>query len=116
MAQLELKQELPFATTGAHVIGGSPSPAFWTITIDKGTQDGVQTDMAVIAPAGVVGRVVQPSSRSSRVQLLIDSNAAAGAIVERTRAQGIVVGRGRDGASPRLRAEHAPTSRLAIAS
>jgi rod shape-determining protein MreC len=97
MDQLELKQELPVVTTGARVIGGSPSPAFWTMTIDKGTQDGVQPDMAVIAPSGVVGRVVQPSARSSRVQLLIDSNAAAGALVERSRAQGVVVGRGRDG-------------------
>ena len=97
MTQLELKQELPIRTTGARVIGGSPNPAFWTMTIDKGTQDGVQADMAVIAPAGVVGRIVQPSARSSKVQLLIDSNAAAGAIVERSRAQGVVVGRGRDG-------------------
>jgi rod shape-determining protein MreC len=97
MAQLELKQELPIRTTGARVIGGSPSPAFWTMTIDKGTQDGVRTDMAVIAPSGVVGRIVQPSSRSSKVQLLIDSNAAAGALVERTRVQGVAVGRGRAG-------------------
>jgi rod shape-determining protein MreC len=94
---LGLKQELANTTTGARVIGGSPSPEFRTITIDKGTQDGLQADMAVIAPAGVVGRILEPSARSSKVQLLIDNTAAAGAIVERTRAQGLVVGRGRDG-------------------
>jgi rod shape-determining protein MreC len=58
--------------------------------------------MAVIAPAGVVGRIVTPSSRASKVQLLIDRNAAAGALIERTRAQGVVVG----GGDQRLRMEY----------
>ena len=47
-------------------------------------------------PAGVVGRVIQPSGRASKVQLLIDRNAAAGALIERTRAQGVVIGTGTD--------------------
>ena len=59
--------------------------------------------MAIIAPAGIVGRLVVPSLRSAKVQLLIDRNAAAGAIIERTRAQGVVVGAGDD----RLRLEYA---------
>ncbi len=50
--------------------------------------------MAVIAPAGVIGRVVAPTAGASKVQLLIDRNAAAGALVERSRAQGVVVGGG----------------------
>jgi rod shape-determining protein MreC len=50
--------------------------------------------MAVIAPAGVVGRVIQPSARAAKVQLLIDRNAAAAGLVERSRAQGIVEGTG----------------------
>jgi rod shape-determining protein MreC len=50
--------------------------------------------MAVIAPMGVVGRIVgQPAQHASRVQLLIDRNAAAGALTERTRAGGMVVGK-----------------------
>ena len=89
---LELRQELPLATTAARVIGGGASPEFRTITIDKGTGDGVLPDMAVIAPSGVVGRVIQPSARAAKVQLLIDSDAAAGALVERSRAQGVAVG------------------------
>ena len=52
--------------------------------------------MAVIGPAGLVGRVVTPTAHASKVQLLIDRNAAAGALVERSRAQGIVVGSGVD--------------------
>jgi rod shape-determining protein MreC len=91
---LNLKTSITLSTTASSVIAGSASPEFRTITIDKGTGDGLRPDMAVIAPAGVVGRVILPGSRASKVQLLIDRNAAAGAIVERTRAQGVVVGTG----------------------
>jgi rod shape-determining protein MreC len=91
---LTLKTSSQLATTAANVIAGGASPEFRTITIDKGTSDGLRANMAVIAPAGVVGRVIQPNSRASKVQLLIDRNAAAGALVERTRAQGVVVGTG----------------------
>ena len=52
--------------------------------------------MAVIAGDGVVGRVVVPSGRAAKVQLLIDRNAAAGALVARSRAQGVVKGVGDD--------------------
>ena len=54
------------------------------------------TGAAVIAPEGVVGRIITPSARAAKVQLLIDRNAAAGALVERSRAQGVVEGTGRD--------------------
>lgn len=89
---LELKHQLPLRTTAARVIGGSPDAHFRTLTIDKGTEDGIEADMAVIVPDGVVGRVIQPTARAAKVQLLIDSQAAAGAQVERSRARGVVVG------------------------
>jgi rod shape-determining protein MreC len=64
------------------------------VTISLGARDGLGKDMAVLAPEGVVGRVVLTSPRAAKVQLLIDRNAAAGAIIERTRVEGIVVGSG----------------------
>ena len=91
---LDLRRALPFATTGAAVIAAGASPDFRTITIDKGTTDGLRPDMAVLAPQGVVGRIIMPSARAAKVQLLIDRNAAAAALVERSRAQGIVEGIG----------------------
>ncbi len=99
---LELRGQLPLQTVAAEIIGAAATPDFRTLTIDKGTRDGVRADMSVIAPAGIVGRLVVPSLRSAKVQLLIDRNAAAGAIIERTRAQGVVVGGGDD----RLRLEY----------
>jgi rod shape-determining protein MreC len=91
---LELRNHLPMATTAAEIIGAAATPDFRTVTIDKGKGDGLRPDMAVISPAGVVGRVVVPSTRSAKVQLIIDRNAAAGALVERSRAQGVIVGEG----------------------
>ena len=91
---LELRQRAQLDTVAAEVIAGAASVDFRTVTIDKGTSDQLATDMAVISPAGVVGRVILPSRRASKVQLLIDLNAAAGALIERTRVQGVVVGIG----------------------
>jgi rod shape-determining protein MreC len=91
---LELRDRTNLQTAAAEIIGSAASPDFRTVTIDKGTLAGLKTDMAVIAPAGVVGRVVVPSPRSAKVQLLVDRNAAAGALIERSRAQGVVVGAG----------------------
>src|SRR5206468_2270769 len=93
---LELRDRSNLSTIAADIIAGPASPDFRTVTIDKGTRHGLRPDMAVIAPAGVVGRIVVPSARAAKVQLLVDRNAAAGAIVERSRAQGGVVGVGGD--------------------
>ncbi len=95
-ALLELRKKLPLVTTAAEVIAAAATPDFRTVTIDKGTTSGLRPDMAVVAPDGVVGRVIVPSGRAAKVQLLIDRNAAAGALVERTRAQGVAMGTGED--------------------
>ena len=91
---LDLRGRTDLQTVAAEVIASSVAPEFRTLTIDKGSHQGLSTDMAVIAPAGVVGRVVSPTARASKVQLLIDRNAAAGSLVARSRAQGVVTGRG----------------------
>lgn len=91
---LKLQQDTAPPTAAAKVIGASADAYFRTISIDKGTSDGFRQDMAVIAPAGVVGRIIMPTGRASKVQLLIDRNAAAAALIERSRAQGVVIGTG----------------------
>jgi rod shape-determining protein MreC len=98
---LDLRDRSTLQTMAAEIIAAGATPDFRTVTIDRGTRDQVRSNMAVIAPAGVVGRVVVPSARAAKVQLLIDRNAAAGALIERSRAQGVAVGGG-DG---RLRLE-----------
>jgi rod shape-determining protein MreC len=99
---LELRDQSKLTTKAAEIIAAGATPDFRTVTIDKGTRDGIRSDMAVLAPGGVVGRIVVPSFRAAKVQLLIDRNAAAGAVIERSRAQGVVIG----GGDERLRLEY----------
>jgi rod shape-determining protein MreC len=54
---LELRQTVPLDTLAALVVGRDGVPWFRTITLDKGEQDGVKLDAAVISATGVVGRV-----------------------------------------------------------
>jgi rod shape-determining protein MreC len=91
---LEMREPLALTTVAANIIAASATPDFRTVTVDKGTSNAVAKDMAVLGAAGIVGRVVVPSVRSATVQLLVDRNAAAGALVERSRAQGVIVGEG----------------------
>lgn len=92
-ALMDLKAQAMAPTLAAEVIAGNPDPVMRTITIDRGSADGVQPDMAVIAPGGVVGRIIAPvAQHAARVQLIIDRNAAAGALTDRSRAGGMVVG------------------------
>ena len=99
---LELDRTVEPMTLSARIIGVDATPWFRTITVDRGLRDGVQSELAVIAPGGVVGRVVgAPGMRAAKVQLIIDRNAAAGALIERTRVPGVVVGAG-DGSALRM--------------
>ena len=91
---LELRTRTDLPTRAAEVIGTSATADFRTVTIDRGTEDGVREDMAVLSPAGAVGRVVTPARRAAKVQLLVDRNAAAAVMVESSSAQGIVLGTG----------------------
>jgi rod shape-determining protein MreC len=103
---LELRDRSNLETVAAEIIAASASPEFRTVTIDKGSRARIEADMAVIAPGGVVGRVILPSPRAAKVQLLIDRNAAAGATIERSRIQGVAVGLG-DGT---LRLDYVPVT------
>lgn len=91
---LDLREQAGLDMVPAEIIAAGASPEFRTVTIDRGLGDGLKADMAVISPSGVVGRLILPSARASKVQLLIDRNAAVGALIERSRAQGVVFGVG----------------------
>ena len=94
---LDLKTSVNLPTVAAEVIGGDASPGLHTITINKGRDDGLRGDMAVISPQGVVGRVLDPvAPHAARVQLLVSRNAGAGVMIERSRAGGVIVGGGQN--------------------
>lgn len=81
--------------TPAQVIGKDLNPDHYTIVIDKGAEDGIKRLQAVIALQGVVGYVYEVHPKTSQVLLLTDRTAAIDALVQRSRARGIVKGRHR---------------------
>jgi rod shape-determining protein MreC len=90
---LDLKAQIAIPTLAADVIAGDATPGIPSVWIDKGERDGLRADLAVIAPAGIVGRILGPlAPHAARVQLIIGPNAGAGAMIERSRAGGVVIG------------------------
>ena len=92
---LELKDKLPYQTVAAEVIATSPSNYYFTITIDKGSNQGLKRNMVVLTTDGVIGRILQVAASSSKILLISDQRSAVGAVIDRTRARGIIDGIGK---------------------
>ncbi len=85
-----------FPAVDAHVIGRDANQWFNTIVIDQGSTAGIQKDMPVVTPDGLVGRVILTALGSSRVLLLTDERHGAGSIIGQLlnkRALGVVRGK-----------------------
>src|ERR1700722_6655475 len=89
-------QQVPML--GARVIGSSADTASRTIYIDRGERDGVQKNMGVITPDGIVGKVIETFASTSQVLLLTDKDSGVGAMIAESRIQSPVGGTG----EPRL--------------
>jgi len=94
---LGFRSSLEGQTQPAQVSGRDPGTLFQSLTINKGERDGIRKGFAVLSPAGVVGQVVASSPHAARVLLITDHNSGIDAIVERSRARGIVAGALADG-------------------
>ncbi len=104
-AQLEYKQENPdYLLSGAtvlddtpnraRVLGQDPSGLVSYIVIDQGREEGVAIGMPVVTPAGLVGRVSSVGAHWARVRLINDPSSSVNAVVQSSRATGIVQGQG----------------------
>jgi rod shape-determining protein MreC len=89
---LAFKEQFIAKTVPAQVIGSSGSDLSRSIYIDKGDNAGVKPDMAVITVGGIVGKVwiVYPST--SLVLMINDQSSGVGAMMEKSRLQGVVRG------------------------
>ena len=81
---------------GANVIGESLSNFEWSVTIDRGSSDGVAVDMPVIADKGLVGRVTEVASHWSKVMLIIDPRSAVAARLVSSGETGLLTGQARN--------------------
>jgi rod shape-determining protein MreC len=81
-----------FNLLGARVISQSSNPLVSSITIDKGEQNGVKINQAVIAPEGLVGKIIETSPFSSQVLLLTDPTNTVAVMIQQTRNVGVATG------------------------
>ncbi len=96
----ELDESYPtMERVSARVIGRPPANYKWAVTIDKGTRDGIEVDMAVIDPDGLVGKIIRAYPDTATILLLIDPEANAKA---RIKGEGFAGAVGGNGASEML--------------
>lgn len=95
---LAFRERFISKTVAAQVIGSSGSEQSRSIYVDKGYRDGIRTDMAVITADGVVGKVLRVfgskpfEASTSQVLLINDQSSGVGAILDKTRTQGVLRG------------------------
>jgi rod shape-determining protein MreC len=89
---LAFKEQYVAKTVAAQVIGSSGSDLSRVIYIDKGENQGIGRDMAVITADGIVGKVLMVYPSVSQVLLISDQSSGVGAILEKTRLQGVLRG------------------------
>lgn len=89
---LDMKDAYDIEGTGARVIGRSATAWDQTVAIDKGSADGVDSGLTVMGPSGVVGQIVATTEHTSTVRLLTDPQSGAAALLQSTRAEGVVHG------------------------
>jgi rod shape-determining protein MreC len=95
-ALLDFKNQLAFQTVAAEVIASSPAygpgESSNAIFIGKGSDSGLTTDLAVITPEGVVGKILAIFPHSAQVLLITDPSSGVGVTLAQSRVQGILKG------------------------
>lgn len=89
---LRLTEAAGQATVAARVIGREATPWFRTLLIDRGRPHGLREGAAVVVEQGLVGQILEAGPSAARVLLVTDPRFRAGALVQRSRAQGLVLG------------------------
>jgi rod shape-determining protein MreC len=95
-ALLQFKEQSPYKTVAAQVIASSPQEGSTTIVIDRGQDAGLEADMPVITPEGVVGKIASAYAHTAQVLLITDPTCGVGCLLEKSRIQGILKGSGRE--------------------
>jgi rod shape-determining protein MreC len=93
-ALLDLKRQVALPVIGARVIAYDPTLWSRSAIINQGKAQGVQEGLPVLAPQGIVGRIVVVYPEYSKVMLIVDRKSGADAMVQRTRIRGMLKGKG----------------------
>jgi rod shape-determining protein MreC len=93
---LEMRSDLAPRSLAASVLTARLDPESRMLLLDKGSEDGLKTQLGVVGWGGAVGKVITVDRHRAKVQLLVDQNSGVGGLVQRSRVGGIVYGQ-RDG-------------------
>ncbi|MGA7617699.1 MAG: rod shape-determining protein MreC [Thermoanaerobaculia bacterium] len=94
---LSYSEQLQIPSMLTQVVMIDTAGIFKSIIVDRGSDKGIAVNDVVVNPSGVVGRVVLTTRDLSKIQLVIDANSAVGALIDRTRRQGVIRGDGEGG-------------------
>jgi rod shape-determining protein MreC len=86
------EENLSLQTVIARVIAKDVSTEFRSIRINRGETSGIKKNMAVVTEEGIVGRVLRTTPNTSDIVTVLDLYSAVDAIVERSRARGVIEG------------------------
>jgi len=89
---LDFQHRYIYSTLAAQAIGSSGSDQSRVFYLDKGSNNGLRPDMAVITADGIVGKVRDLFPSTAQVLLVNDQTSGAGVILETTRIRGILTG------------------------
>ncbi len=91
-----MRDEVEIPMLPAEVVGLDVAPWFRSVLVDRGTSHGIEPGYPVITHEGVVGVVTAASAHAAKTMLLLDRQSAVDALVQRSRARGVVRGVGRE--------------------
>jgi rod shape-determining protein MreC len=91
-ALMAFKEQYIAKTVPAQIIGSCGSDLSRCIYIDKGSNEGIDRDMAVISAGGIVGKVLHAYPSTSQVLMINDQSSGVGALLEKSRLQGVLRG------------------------
>src|SRR5215831_8016584 len=91
-ALLAFKEQYIAQTVAAQVVGTSGTDRSRIFYIDKGSNDGLKTDLPVITPNGIVGKISRVFPNTSQVLAISDPQSGAGVMLEKSRIRGVLRG------------------------
>jgi len=91
---MEYQKEHQLKSVVAKVIGRDATQWARVVFINKGTQDGIKENLAVVTNGGIVGHVIQAGLNTSKIMLIVDGRSSVDTLFSHDRVAGIVVGTG----------------------
>jgi len=93
---LTFQKKISELTISSEIIGKDSTNWCQNILLDKGSQEGISVNMPVVTYNGVVGKIHKVTNHTAKVLLINDINSSVAVLIQRNRAEGILVGKGKN--------------------